>query len=358
MATAAGNEATERKRVPFFGTRFRRAQIVLSVLTVGLWLLAPLSVWLWRTGRRRTGAATAALFVLIVAGVAIAGGGSKSPSKATSTDTSSSSSGTITAAARAADDARAKADIALALKVIASQYQDFGDYNLITPYTLGNLNHHLRSVPGLAANAQGKTFTISVKSASGTTFAVRGNRLQLTRTCSPSGPGCVAGAWAGAARLALPKVPIVTAAEKAKIRDVLSASVDRYARLLTLGEQALGSTQYATATAGLAAFNDPNSAASRFSDYRKKSNPESDLSFLSAFKKADSYYTAANEPTAISTWRDDMDSASAALSEWVTVAVGWQIREHTTAQLQAAERRVNAALAKARTDIAKVVAGR
>ena len=99
-------------------------------------------------------------------------------------------------------------------------------------------------------------------------------------------------------------------------------------------------------------------AASRFRDYRKSPNPESDLSFLDAFKKADGYDTAANEPNAIGTWRDDMDAASSDLSEWVNLAAGWQIGEHTTAQLQAAEAKVNAALAKARGDVAKVVAGR
>ena len=360
MATAAGSEAPERKRVPFFGSRFRRAQIVLSVLTVGLWLLAPLSVWLWRTGRRRTGIAAGAVFVLIVAGVAaaIAGGGSKNPSAATSSKTSSPNVGTVSAAARAADDARARADIARALKVIASDYQVFGNYEVMTPYTLGNEDHKLRGIPSLSATSTKETFTVSIRSASGTTFAVHGNGLKLSRTCGPKGPGCTAGTWAGAKRLALPKVPVLTSADKAHVRQILTASVDHYTSLLSLGEQALGSTQYADANAGLAAFNDPNSAASRFSAYRKKSNPEGDLSFLNAFKKADNYYTAANEPKAISTWRADMNDASVALNEWVNLAVGWQIREHTTLQLQAAEHKVTTALAKARLDIAKVVAGR
>jgi hypothetical protein len=360
VATAAGSEAPERKRVPFFGSRFRRAQIVLAVITVGVWLLAPLSVWLWRTGRRRTGIAAGAVFLLIVAGVAaaVAGGGSKTPSTATSSTPANASTGAVSAAARTADDARAKADIARALKVIASDYQVFGNYEVMTPYTLGNEDHKLRGIPSLSTTSTKKTFTVSIRSASGTTFAVHGDGLKLSRTCSPKRPGCNGGTWAGASRLALPKVPVLTAADKAHVQQILTASVDHYANLLSLGEQTLGSTQYATANVGLAAFNDPNSAASRFSAYRKKSNPEGDLSFLNAFKKADSYYTAANEPSAISAWRDDMDSASAALNEWVNVAVGWQIREHTTLQLQAAEQKVTAALAKARLDVANVVAGR
>lgn len=360
MATAAGGKAPEAKRVPFFGNRFRRAQIVLSVLTVGIWLLAPLSIWLWRTGRRRTGMAAGAVFVLLLAGVAaaIAGGGSKTPSAATSAATSSSSVGNLSAAARAADDARAKADIARALRVVASDYQVFGNYEVMTPYTLGNEDHKLRGLPSLSATSTKKTFMVSIRSASGTTFIVRGSGLKLSRTCSPKGPGCTAGTWAGANRLALPKVPVLTAGDKAHVRQILTASVDHYTSLLSLGEQALGSTQYADAKAGLAALNDPNSAASRFSACRKKSNPEGDLSFLNAFKKADNYYTAANEPKAISTWRDDMNDASVALNEWVNIAVGWQIREHTTLQLQAAEHKVTAALAKARLDVANVIASR
>lgn len=261
-------------------------------------------------------------------------------------------------AARAVDDAHAKADLARALKVIASDYQVFGDYEVLTPYTLGNEDHKLRDIPSLSATSTKKTFTVSIRSASGTTFTVHGNGLKLSRTCGPKGPDCKAGVWTGSAQLALPKVPVLTAADKAHVQQILTASVDHYANLLTLGEQAVGSTQYPNANAGLAAFNDPNSAASRFSAYRKKSNPEGDLSFLNAFKKADNYYTAANEPQAISTWRDDMNDASVALNEWVNIAVGWQIREHTTLQLQAAEHKVTAALAKARLDVAKVLAGR
>ena len=53
-----------------------------------------------------------------------------------------------------------------------------------------------------------------------------------------------------------------------------------------------------------------------------------------------------------------MTDAQTALSEWVNVAVGWQIREKTTAQLQATERKVQADLRRARADISRVIAGR
>lgn len=356
----AGAQAPPQGHVPFFG-RYRKLQIGLTVITLGLWLLAPLTVWLWRTGRRRGAYAFGTVFglVVILVAVGIAQGGKTSPKPAASSASAgSTASGQVSSSVRTADDAQAKADIARALKLVASNYQDFGDYTLVTRYTLGNLDHALRKITSLNAEGQGKTFTLSVTSASGTTFVVHGKRLALTRTCSPTGPGCPNGHWAGAKTLALPEVPVITAADKAKISAILTGSVDHYQHLLALGEQALGTTQYATANAGLAAFNDPNSAASRFRDYRQSPNPESDLSFLTAFKKADNFYTAANEPAAISTWRDDMDTVSTALNEWVNLAVGWQIHEKTTPQLQAAEAKIEHDVAKARSDVSAVVAGR
>jgi hypothetical protein len=355
------SDASRPPRVRFFG-RHRKLQIGLAIITLGLWLLAPLTVWLWRTGRRRGAYVSGAVlgFVVLVVVVAAAQGGKTSPKPAATSSTSSSNptAAQISPSSRAADDARAKAEIAQALKVVASNYQDFGDYTLVTRYTLGNLDHSLRKIVSLKASGRGKIFTLSVRSSSGTTFIIHGNRLALTRTCLPAGPGCPKGHWAGAKTLALPKVPVITASDKAKISAILTSSVDHYQHLLTLGEQVLGTTQYPSAIAGDNAFNDPNSAASRFSAYRKNPNPENDLSFLTAFKRADNFYTAANEPAAISTWRDDMDTVSTDLNEWVNLAVGWQIREKTTAQLRAAETKIERDLDKARTDVSAVVAGR
>ena len=154
-----------------------------------------------------------------------------------------------------------------------------------------------------------------------------------------------------------PAAPI-SAQTRAKVTRTLVASVAHYANLLHRGETILGNAQYASGMAGDAAFNDPNSAASRFSTYQTRSNPTGDLSFLNAFDRADSYYTADNEPNAISAWRDDMSLATSALSEWVDIAIDWQIRDRSTADLQRAERKVTAALAKARGDIARINAGR
>lgn len=268
------------------------------------------------------------------------------------------SAASVSASSRQTEDATAEANVNLALQVIAGQYQDFGDYSLVFTKALGNLDHRLRSVSGLYASGSGQTFVVSVRSPSGTTFTVHGDRLRLTRTCKPIGADCKHGTWPGGKTLALAKVPVITAADKSSIRAILTASVNHYAHLLVIGEQALGTTQYANGAAGVAAFNNPDSAASKFRDYQQKYKPASDESFNTAFEQADRYYTAANEPTAITTWRNDMITATSDLSSWVQLAVGWQIREHSTSQLQAAERAVVSALARARRDVDRVIAGK
>ncbi len=96
--------------------------------------------------------------------------------------------------------------------------------------------------------------------------------------------------------------------------------------------------------------------ASRWSDYRKKRHPESDVGYLSAFKRADDFYSASNEPPSIADWRDDMTEVSSNFGPWISAATGWQIRTTTSAELAAAEQAIRAALATARADVDKVVA--
>ena len=126
---------------------------------------------------------------------------------------------------------------------------------------------------GLAASGTKTTFTVAVTSGSGTTFRVNGSGVNLTRVCLPSGPVCSGGHWSGSTQLAMPSVPKLSAADKAAVRSIFLGSVNHYASLLAQGQQILGTTQYPNAQAGLAAFSDPNSAASRFSAYQKNHNP-------------------------------------------------------------------------------------
>jgi hypothetical protein len=54
---------------------------------------------------------------------------------------------------------------------------------------------------------------------------------------------------------------------------------------------------------GLAAMEDPGSAAARFRDWRQSSDAERDLSYLASFTDADHNFTAETEPQAIGGWR-------------------------------------------------------
>ena len=176
-----------------------------------------------------------------------------------------------------------------------------------------------------------------------------------TPTDTPSTPS------ASTSSTPTPKDKLPMRVVRERVRAILTANVGHYAKLLAAGERALGSTQYTDANAGLAAFNDPNSAASKFRDYQggQGGGPTNDMSYLSAFSRADSYYTAADEPTsALNAWQNDISNAQGAFSGFTEVGTSWQIKEGTTAQLRAAERQITDDLAKARRDIAKIVAGK
>lgn len=147
----------------------------------------------------------------------------------------------------------------------------------------------------------------------------------------------------------------LTSAQKQQVQDILHKNMMHYQQLLSGGKAALGTTQYADGTAGLVAYGDPTSNASQFRDWRKSSHAEQDVSYLDAFKQADAFYNADNEPAAISTWRDDMGTAQSDLVQWVNVAVGWQIRTNTTDELHAAEQQFQHDMTKAQADVTALI---
>lgn len=71
---------------PFFPGTHRGLHVALSILTLGLWLVALLTLWLFRTGRRRAaaivGGVTGVLVIAIVAG--LVSGGSTATEQGTS----------------------------------------------------------------------------------------------------------------------------------------------------------------------------------------------------------------------------------------------------------------------------------
>jgi hypothetical protein len=229
--------------------------------------------------------------------------------------------------------------------VALSDYQVFHEYT-ISKYTLGNEDHALRHVSGLEADGLYQRVTISVLSASGAKFIAKARGAKFRYVCTPVGPNCRHRRWS--AKVIPPKVPRLTASDKAHVRQILVGNVTHYVAELDQGVRVLGSEQYSNANAGLAAMGDPSSAAARFREYRQHPGPERDLSFDRAFARADHYFTAANEPAAISAWRDDMTQAQSDLSEWINAGVSWQIREVSADKLRARETKVRSDLAKAR----------
>jgi hypothetical protein len=149
----------------------------------------------------------------------------------------------------------------------------------------------------------------------------------------------------------------LSAHTKAQVASVLNGSINHYLNLLAQGKAALGNTQYNSAQEGLAAFNDPNSAANKISHFRTGPRPEYDVSYIQSFGKADSYYNGNNEPTdQISRWENDMGNVQVDLSTWVQDAVSWQIKSVGTAKLSGDERKFYRDIQVARKDISQVLA--
>jgi hypothetical protein len=148
----------------------------------------------------------------------------------------------------------------------------------------------------------------------------------------------------------------LTTAQRSRVRSILLGSVSHYTDELDEGVRIIGTTQYPSADAGLAAFDDPTSAASKFSAYQRRRNPASDLSYQDALGKADALYTADNEPQAVLTWTTDMDDMVAAFAQWVQTATSFQIQEKDATALRQAEQKVRRALGRTRHDVATIIA--
>lgn len=119
----------------------------------------------------------------------------------------------------------------------------------------------------------------------------------------------------------------LSATQKQQISADLNAALAHYVDEWHQGQQILGTTQYADANAGLQAFSDPNSAASRFSAWRTSTEIEQDVTtYINAYDHAAALYSADNTPQDLSNYELDMGTLQADISTWVQDAVGWQIQ--------------------------------
>jgi hypothetical protein len=137
----------------------------------------------------------------------------------------------------------------------------------------------------------------------------------------------------------------------------LVGGLSHYRDLLAQGQQIIGNSQYPDGMTGLAAMEDPGSAAARFRDWRQSSDAERDLSYLASFTDADHNFTAETEPQAIGDWRDDMGQVQDDISQWISVAVNYQISTATQADLDNAAAAVQADMDKAMSDARGVQRG-
>jgi len=150
----------------------------------------------------------------------------------------------------------------------------------------------------------------------------------------------------------------LTLGQKQQVKVILAASITHDEQVLLQGQRILGNQPYPDASTGLAAMDDPTSAAYQFSAWRQRHDPSlvNDTNSEDAFQKADGFYTADTEPDALSTWRQDMIQASSDLGQWVQTAVSWQISEKTSLDLTSAAATVHDDLAQANRDIAAIIA--
>lgn len=89
-----------------------------------------------------------------------------------------------------AQDANAKSATVTAAKAAAAYGTDNDGFDALSPAELISLEKSLGSAKDLQAEGTGKTFTVSITSAAGTTFTIaRDAAGELTRDCAPAGNG-------------------------------------------------------------------------------------------------------------------------------------------------------------------------
>ncbi len=150
----------------------------------------------------------------------------------------------------------------------------------------------------------------------------------------------------------------VAALDAQKVVATLSASTDYYIQLLATGKEALGSTQYPNATAGLSALQDQSSAASKFSAFRTNTCIKNDpaANATDAYRTASDIFSSAHaqSPSTLDDWNYDTNTTASDICAWASVAVDWQISKVSSAQLKVAEQKVVTDLSQVRKDLVQI----
>lgn len=132
----------------------------------------------------------------------------------------------------------------------------------------------------------------------------------------------------------------ISASEKAQVQSILTAALTHYTSEFSVGEAAVNKTN-----------ND-------FYDWRHSTNIETDVqTYITAFKQADAFYNANDEPPAIGIWRDDIGTLQGDISSWIYKVVDWQTDDATDSQLAQADQTVHSDIVTVQSDIQKVLEG-
>jgi hypothetical protein len=138
----------------------------------------------------------------------------------------------------------------------------------------------------------------------------------------------------------MPTPVSLTASQKTQIQSILTDNLNHYKQIWQHGKDALGTTQYDDAWAGIEAFDDPNSAASKFRDWRQKEEPERDLSYYGAYDQAKAIYKDTSYD-ALDAWQYCAYGVVVDMVIWVKDAAAWQVKSITTTQLNNDAKTVN-----------------
>jgi hypothetical protein len=147
---------------------------------------------------------------------------------------------------------------------------------------------------------------------------------------------------------------VVSATDRAQLAKGLTDSTNFYQGLISQGQQILGTTPYPDAEAGLAALDDPNSMASKWSAFNQSAMSTDYFHdhATPAYNAAVDAYGSSSYPASLDDWHNDMNQAESDFHEWVQKATSWTDSEITSDQLAVYANTFQQDLVKARSDIA------
>lgn len=147
--------------------------------------------------------------------------------------------------------------------------------------------------------------------------------------------------------------PTISADQRTQLAKGLTDSISFYQGLLSQGQQILGTTPYSSAYDGLAALNDPNSMASKWSTFSQTATSTDYFHSHAqpAYNDAVNAYGSSQYPTSLDDWLNDMNQAESDFHAWVQQATSWTDSEITSDKLATYANTFQQDLTKAQGDV-------